>query len=169
MTHFQYCSRPHNSQGQACTHPSSTLLNHIYQTISRQILCLVTFVALHNYHQQIQNTTQNLLKVTMGGIPFTSDIQRIGFKDFIKLKMSIGLNFFNNDYQNWVQIHQIRRKSKSQKFSTTQVSRTNSSLAESHVHSSASITASTKNCHERPKSIRPARAIEHNQFFYFAN
>ena len=116
MAHFQYRSRPHNSQGQACTHPSSTLLNHIYQTISRQILCLATFVALHNYHQQIQNTTQNLLKVTMGGIPFTSDIQRIGFKDFIKLKMSIGLNFFNNDYQNWVQIHQIRRKSKSQKF-----------------------------------------------------
>ena len=162
MTHFQYCSKPHNSQGQDCTHPSSTLLNYIYQTISRQILCLATFVALHNYHQQIQNPTQNLLKVTMGGILFMGDIQRIGFRDFIRLKMTIGLNFFNNDYQNWVQINQIRRKSKSQKFSTTQVSQTNLSLAESHAHSSAPITASTKNCHERPKSIRPARAIEHN-------
>ena len=169
MAHFQYRSRPHNSQGQACTHPSSTLLNYIYQTISRQILCFAMFVALHNYHQQIQNPTQNLLKVTMGGIAFTSDIQRIGFRDFIRLKMSIGLNFFNNDYQNWVQIHQIRRKSKSRKFSKTQASRTNSSLEESLAHSSASITASAKNCHERPKSIRPARAIEHNQFFFLAN
>ena len=54
------------------------LLSVISKTIDKQVLGLVTTIAWYNHHRLIVFPTNNLFEVTVGGLRYTGNLERLG-------------------------------------------------------------------------------------------